>query len=49
MNYDIIGRITGMILGIPDINEVIDILQSESALNSRIKEGYDLIIGNEQK
>jgi RNA recognition motif-containing protein len=46
MDYDTIGKITGMIIGIPDINEVIDIFKSESALDSRIKEGLDLIKGN---
>ena len=49
MDYDIIGKITGMIIGIPDINEVIDILRSESSLNSRIKEGYDLLSKSEQR
>jgi hypothetical protein len=46
MDYDTIGKITGMIIGIPDINEVIDIFKSENALNSRIKEGLALIQGN---
>jgi hypothetical protein len=32
-----------MIIGIPDIYEVIEIFKSENILNSRIKEGYDLI------
>ena len=45
MDYDIIGKITGMIIGIPDIYEVIEIFKSESVLNARIKEGYDLING----
>jgi polyadenylate-binding protein len=43
MDFDIIGKITGMIIGIPDIYEVIEIFKSENILNSRIKEGYDLI------
>ena len=43
LDYDIIGKITGMIIGLPDINEVIHILSVENSLNERIKEGYNLL------
>ena len=32
-----------MIIGLPDINEVIHILSVENSLNERIKEGYNLL------
>ena len=38
-----VGRITGMILGIQDINEIIDILERPSKLDSRIKEAFELL------
>jgi hypothetical protein len=40
---DIIGKITGMILGIEDINEIADICKNNSNLTSRIKEALDLL------
>ena len=40
---DIIGKITGMILGIEDINEIIDICRNNSSLTSRITEALDLL------
>ena len=45
-NDDVVGRITGMILDIPNINEIIDILESPSRLEERINEAYDLIEKN---
>ncbi len=40
---DIIGKITGMILGIEDINEIIEICRSNSNLTARITEALDLL------
>lgn len=40
---DIIGKITGMILGIDDINEIIDISSNQNNLAHRIKEALSLI------
>ena len=42
-NEDTVGKITGMILGIQDINEIIDILERPSKLDSRIKEAFELL------
>ena len=42
-NEDEVGRITGMILAIPNLNEIIEILESPSKLEERINEAYDLI------
>ena len=42
-NEDEVGRITGMILAIPNMNEIIEILESPSKLEERINEAYDLI------
>ena len=38
-----VGRITGMILGIQDMEEIIDILERPSKLDSRIKEAFELL------
>ncbi len=43
VDIDIIGKITGMIIEIPDDNEIIEILQKPSALDSRIKEALSLL------
>lgn len=40
---DTIGKITGMILGIDDINEIIDICRNPENLTSRIAEAWDLL------
>jgi polyadenylate-binding protein len=40
---DIIGKITGMILGIEDINEIVDICKNNKNLTSRITEALDLL------
>lgn len=40
---DIIGKVTGMILGIEDINEVIDITCNNENLNTRITEALNLL------
>ena len=43
---DVIGKITGMILGIQNKEEIIDILKSPSRLEERIKEAYVLFEKN---
>lgn len=43
LTIDVIGRITGMIINIPDLNEVLDILKSETALYERINEALELL------
>lgn len=43
LTIDVIGRITGMIINIPDLHEVIEILKSEVSLNERINEALDLL------
>ena len=40
---DSIGKITGMILGIEDINEIIDICKNPDNLTSRISEAMELL------
>jgi RNA recognition motif-containing protein len=40
---DTIGKITGMILGIEDINEIVDICKNSENLTSRIAESWDLL------
>ena len=42
---DIIGRITGMILGIEDIKEIYDITTNHESLTSRINEALSLLEG----
>ena len=43
---EVIGKITGMILGIQNNEEIIDILKSPSRLEERIKEAYVLFEKN---
>ena len=43
LTIDDIGKITGMILGIEDINEIIDIYKNSDNLTSRITEAIELI------
>lgn len=40
---DTIGKITGMILGIEDINEIVDICKNYSNLTNRIQEALELL------
>jgi len=40
---DKIGKITGMILGIDDLNEIIDICMNQEHLSSRITEALGLL------
>lgn len=40
---DTIGKITGMILGIEDFNEIIDICRNSEHLTQRIKEAYEIL------
>jgi hypothetical protein len=46
IDIEIIGKITGMIIEIPDEKEIIEILQKPSALDSRIKEALALLNKN---
>jgi polyadenylate-binding protein len=43
LNIDNIGKITGMILGIEDIQEIVDICRNENHLTSRINEALELL------
>jgi len=43
---EIVGKITGMILGIENFEEIIDILESPSKLEGRIKEALELLEKN---
>jgi hypothetical protein len=43
VNVKTIGKITGMILELPDRNEIIEILENSSVLNSRIEEALNLL------
>ena len=43
LTFDDIGKITGMILGIGDINEIIDICRNKQHLTSRIVEALELL------
>ena len=45
-DQDVVGKITGMILGIENTKEIIDILESPSRLEERIKEAYALFEKN---
>ena len=38
-----IGKITGMIIELPSIYEVIEVIEKEEVLNDRIEEGLKLI------
>ena len=40
---DTVGKITGMIIGIPNLDEIIDVLESPSKLEARIKEALELL------
>jgi RNA recognition motif-containing protein len=42
-SIDTIGKITGMVLGIEDIAEIIDICKDNENLTARIKEGMELL------
>jgi RNA recognition motif-containing protein len=42
-DIDTIGKITGMILELPDRNEIIEILENSSILNNRIEEALNLL------
>jgi RNA recognition motif-containing protein len=46
LTIDEIGKITGMILGIEDIQEIIDISRSQKNLNNRIMEALELLDQN---
>ena len=46
ITFEHIGKITGMILGIGDINEIIDICRSKQNLTSRILEALELLNKN---
>ena len=46
VDIDTIGKITGMIIDIPDEKEIIDILERPSALDSRIMEALSLLNTN---
>jgi len=46
LTIDDIGKITGMILGIEDIQEIIDISRNERNLNGRIQEALELLDQN---
>ena len=43
IDIETIGRITGMIIELPDKNEIIEILENPDALNSRIDEALKLL------
>ena len=43
IDIDTISRITGMIIGLPDKNEIIEILENPNILNSRIEEALKLL------
>jgi polyadenylate-binding protein len=43
LTIDLIGKITGMILGIEDIQEIVDIYRNTDNLTSRISEALELI------
>ena len=42
-DIDTIGKITGMILELPDRNEIIEMLENSSILNNRIEEALNLL------
>ena len=47
IDINTISRITGMIIGLPDKNEIIEILENPNILNSRIEEALKLLEGKE--
>jgi RNA recognition motif-containing protein len=46
MSMDTLGKITGMILGIEDVNEIIDIVKNFDHLTARIMEAWNLLNNN---
>ena len=46
VSVETIGKITGMIIEIPDENEIIEILEKPSVLDSRVKEALSLLNTN---
>ena len=46
VDIDVIGKITGMIIELPDKNEILEIIENPNLLNARIKEAMDLLNGN---
>ena len=46
MDLDTVGKITGMILEIPNENEIIETLEKPSALDARVKEALALLNSN---
>jgi len=47
LNEDDLGKITGMILGIDDISEILDIAKLDDQLENRIEEAYSLLKDSE--
>ena len=43
IDLETISRITGMIIGLPDTEEIIEILENPNILNSRIEEALNLL------
>ena len=43
VDMETIGKITGMIIELPDLNEIIEILENQDILNSRIEEALNLL------
>ena len=46
INFETIGKITGMIIELPDQKEIIEILENPNILNNRIEEALNLINKN---
>jgi len=46
LTIDTIGKITGMILGIDEVNEIIEISRSNEQLTQRIQEALELLLEN---
>ena len=46
INFETIGKITGMIIELPDQKEIIEILEKPNILNNRIEEALNLINKN---
>ena len=49
ITIDTIGKITGMILGIEDIHEIVEISKDNSQLTLRIQEALELLEGDSTK
>ena len=45
-DLETIGKITGMIIEIPDINEIIEIIEKPSVLRGRLEEALKLLKQN---